>query len=275
MAMPPLDLTLIQSLLTSKTLSTEITSVNDLTTPGFYFVENHRLADMPAPGWGHIFVNANNSKNRIVQICFPDNAQSVWFRMKSDASWSPWQQFVIRPKNNLGTIDDPQILSQWYAMLSYQADGTYLSYSIAPTAIMVEQRPSSDLTFYFKFVLPAKPESITDDSPRPLGIGTSKPTLNKAIQVLADKVNRFRETLTMIEPELILDNPSGGSLIYLARSRANGTFTDLDQAMHIAPNTDQLSPAPQVHWGDTVIMALRTHEVKYNPFPSGGGTTHG
>ncbi len=270
MATLPLDLTLIQSLLSSKTVSTEITTANDLTTPGFYFVENPRLADMPAPGWAHVFVNANTAKNRVVQIWFPDNAQSAWFRMKSDNSWSPWQQFVISPKNNLTTIDDPQILSQWYGMLSYQADGSYRSYSIAPTGIMAEQQLTGDLTFYFKFVLPAKPESITDDSPRPLGIGTSKPTLNTSIQILANQVNMFRDTLTMIEPELILDNPSGGSLIYSARSQANGTFTDLDQAMYIAPNTDQLSPAPKVHWGDTVIMTLRTHEVKYNPFPSGG-----
>lgn len=260
MATLPLDLTLIQSLLSSKTVSTGITSANDLTTPGFYFVENHRLADMPAPGWFHLFVNANTAKNRIVQICFPDDAQSAWFRMKSDYGWSPWNQFVITPKNNLSTIDDPQILSQWYGMLSYQADGTYRSYSLAPTGIMVEQRPSSDLTFYFKFVLPAKPESITDDQPRPLGIGTTKPNLNTAIQIIADQIYG----LVMIEPDLILDNPSGGNLIYSARTKANGTFTDLDQSMYIAPNTDQLSPAPQVHWGDTVIMTLVSHKVRYN-----------
>ena len=268
MAKLPLDITLIQSLLTSKTLSNEITSANDLTTPGFYFVENHRLADMPEPGWGHVFVNANTAKNRIVQIVFPDNAQSVWFRMKSDDRWSPWQYFVISPKNNMTTIDEPTILSKWYGMLSYQADGTYHSYSIAPTGIMVEQRPSSDLTFYFKFVLPAKPESITDDGPRPLGIGTTASDLNWSIQTLADERPGINDGLFMIEPELILDNPSGGNLIYSARSRSNGTFTDRDQAMYIAPNTDQVSPAPQVHWGDTVIMTLVSHKVRYNPFPS-------
>lgn len=268
MAMPPLDLTLIQSLLTSKTVGTEITSANDLTTPGFYFVENHQLAGMPEPGWFHLFVNANTAKNRIVQICFPDTAQSVWFRMKYDNRWSPWQQFVISAQNNLITIDNPQILSQWYGMLSYEADGTYHSYSIAPTGIIVQQSLTGDLTFYFKFVLPAKPESITDDSPRPLGVGTSKPTLNNAIQILADQRPGLHDGLIMIEPELILDNPSGGNLIYSARSRANGTFTDLDQTMYIAPNTDQVSPAPQVHWRNTVIMTLRTHEVMYNPFTS-------
>lgn len=274
MAKLPLDLTLIQSLLTSKTVSTEITTANDLTTPGFYFVENPRLADMPAgAGWTHVFVNANTAKNRIVQICFPDDSQSVWFRMKNDNRWSPWQKFVISAGNNMITINDPQILSQWYGMLSYQADGTYHSYSIAPTGIIAQQSLTGDLTFYFKFVLPAKPESITDDQPRPLGIGTSKPNLNKAIQSLSGKVNPFSDTLTRVEPELILDNPSGGSLIYSTRSRANGTFTDLDQAMYIAPNTDQVSPAPQVHWGDTVIMTLVSHEHIYNPFSSGGAVS--
>lgn len=270
MAKLPLDITLIQSLLSSKTVSTEITTANDLTTPGFYFVENHQLADMPARGWSHVFVNANTAKNRIVQICFPDNDQSAWCRMKSDDSWYDWKQFVIMAQNNMTMIDDPQILSQWYAMLSYQADGAYASYSIAPTAIMLEQRPSSDLTFYFKFVLPVKPESITDDHPRPLGVGTSKSTLNDAIQILAMQEPGIHKDLSIIEPELILDNPSGGNLIYSARSRANGNFTDQDQAMYIAPNTDQLSPAPQVNWGDTVIMTLVSHKVRYNPFPSGG-----
>ena len=270
MAKLPLDLTLIQSLLSSKTVSTEITSANDLTTPGFYFVENPRLADLPALGWGHVFVNANTAKNRVVQIWFPDNSQSVWFRMKTDDNWSNWDFFVLGSnleETRMTTIDDPQILSQWYAMLSYQADGTYHSYSIVPAGIMAEQHLTGDLTFYFKFKLPAKPESITDDRPRPLGIGTSKPTLNNAIQNLSNETVPFSRTLTRVEPELVLDNPSGGSLIYSARSRANGTFTDLDQSMYIAPNTDQVSPAPQVHWGNTVIMTLRTHEVKHNPFP--------
>ena len=95
MTMPPLDLTLIQSLLTSKTVSTEITTANDLTTPGFYFVETNQLADLPAPGWCHIFVNANTAKNHIVQICVPDKAQSLSFRTKSAVGWSDWNTFVM------------------------------------------------------------------------------------------------------------------------------------------------------------------------------------
>lgn len=95
MAMPPLDLTLIQSLLTSKTISNEITSANDLTTPGFYFVENPNLDNMPTPDWSHVFVNANTSKNHIVQICVPDNGKSFWFRTKSTIGWSDWKTFVM------------------------------------------------------------------------------------------------------------------------------------------------------------------------------------
>ena len=90
MAMPPLDLTLNQSSLTSKTISNEITDLNDLTTPGFYFVENTQLANLPLNNCSHVFVNANTAKNRILQICYPENSQSVWFRMKIEDSWSDW-----------------------------------------------------------------------------------------------------------------------------------------------------------------------------------------
>lgn len=95
MAMPPLDLTLIQSLLTSKTVSNEIASANDLTTPGFYFVENNRLADMPVTDWSHVLVNANTSKNHIFQICVPDDGANLWFRTKSTAGWSEWKTFIM------------------------------------------------------------------------------------------------------------------------------------------------------------------------------------
>lgn len=95
MAMPPLDLTLIQALLTSKTIGNEITSANDLTTPGFYFVENPNLGNLPSPDRSHVFVNANTSKDRIVQICVPENAQSLWFRAKSFGGWTDWNTFVM------------------------------------------------------------------------------------------------------------------------------------------------------------------------------------
>lgn len=94
MAMPPLDLTLIQALLTSKTISNEISSADDLTTPGFYFVKNPHLANMPTTYWSHVFVNANPSKDRIEQICFPDRVHEIWFRYKVDDTWSAWNQLA-------------------------------------------------------------------------------------------------------------------------------------------------------------------------------------
>lgn len=94
MTMPPLDLTLIQQLLSSKTISDEILNANDLTTPGFYFVENPNLANMPTTNWTHVFVNANTSKNRIEQICFPDQGHVIWFRDKVDGTWSTWNQLA-------------------------------------------------------------------------------------------------------------------------------------------------------------------------------------
>lgn len=272
MAMPPLDLTLIKSLLSSQTFTDEISNVNDLTTPGFYFVQNPNAVNLPIRNWSHVFVNANTTKTRIEQICFPDQGDTIWVRSKKDDTWSAWNQLATMDQvtNKLTHINDQSILSKWYAMLSYQADGSYRNYSIAPTAVMAEQHPTGDFTFYFKFVLPAKPDSIADINPRPLGLGTTAPNLNSSIQDLVGQVPGIHDDLSMIEPELILDNPSGGNLIYSARSRANGTFTDQDQYMYIAPNTDQLSPAPQVHWGDTVIITLVSHNVIYNPFPSGG-----
>lgn len=94
MAMPPLDLTLIQQLLSSKTISDEISNVNDLTTPGFYFAQNGNLGNLPVRNWSHIFVNANTAKNRIEQICFPDQGHTIWFRDKVDDTWSAWNQLA-------------------------------------------------------------------------------------------------------------------------------------------------------------------------------------
>lgn len=88
MAMPPLDLTLIQALLTSKTVDAG-TNKDDLTTPGFYYVND--------PNWGHLIVTANDSKNRIAQISFPDFGDSAWFRVKNDSGWNAW--------NRLATMD--------------------------------------------------------------------------------------------------------------------------------------------------------------------------
>lgn len=88
MVMPPIDLTLIQALLISKTVEEGINK-DTLTTPGFYYVNE--------PDWGHLIVTANDSKNRIAQISFPDFGDSAWFRVKNDSGWGAW--------NRLATMD--------------------------------------------------------------------------------------------------------------------------------------------------------------------------
>lgn len=85
MAILPLDLTLIQALLTSKTVDAG-TNKDDLTTPGFYYVNE--------ANWGHLIVTANDSKNRIAQISLPDYRDSAWFRVKNDSGWGQWKQLA-------------------------------------------------------------------------------------------------------------------------------------------------------------------------------------
>lgn len=70
MAMPPLDLTLIQQLLSSKTIINGISSADDLTTPGFYFVQIPQLANIPSTNWAHVFVNADTSKKESNKFVF-------------------------------------------------------------------------------------------------------------------------------------------------------------------------------------------------------------
>ena len=164
-------------------------------------------------------------------------------------------------QNSTTKIDDQTILSKWYGTFSYQDGVHYVSYSVIPSAIIAQQTPTSDLTFYFKFILPAKPEYIADDHPRPLGIGTFASNLHEAVNTLSAKVILSRDSNTVIEPQLTIDN-----LIYSTRSSATGEFTDKANSMFIATNTDKEPDSPEVDWGQTVIMAIRCHEIKNNPF---------
>lgn len=81
----PLNLSLIQALITSKTVPTD-SDKNTLITPGFYYVND--------PNWGHLIVTANDSNNRIAQISLPDHGDSVWFRVKADNDWFAWKQLA-------------------------------------------------------------------------------------------------------------------------------------------------------------------------------------
>ena len=274
----PLDLSLISQLLTEQKTEGDL---NALTKPGFFYVINPTNAPNNGIGWCHVInlVNYDNlgqtAENlRIFQIYINDHFDdnTVWYRQhafeQQGAKWTAWERFVTATdlQNSTTKIDDQTTLSKWYGSLSYKDGVSYKPYSVIPSAIIAQQTPTSDLTFYFKFVLPAKPEYIADDHPRPLGIGTFASNLHEAVNTLSAKVILSRDSNTVIEPQLTIYNPNGGDFIYGTCSKANGLFTDKGISMLIATNTDQQPDAPEVEWGQTVIMAIRCHEVKNNPF---------
>ena len=269
----PLDLSLISQLLTEQRTTGDL---NALTKPGFFYVIDPTNTPNDNQGWPHVINLVNYAYNehtaenmRIVQICIDGHSRenTVWYR-KYNGEWSAWERFVTATElqNSTTKIDDQTTLSQWYGLFSYQDGGSYKPYSVIPSAIIAQQTPTSDLTFYFKFILPAKPEYITDDHPRPLGIGTYASNLHEAVNTLSAKVILSRDSNSVIEPQLTIYNPNGGDFIYNTRSTATGLFTDNAKSMYIATNTDKQPDSPQVEWGQTVIMAIRCHEVKNNPF---------
>ncbi len=264
----PLDLSLISQLLTEQRTEGDL---NNLTKPGFFFVALPTNTPNEYDAWCHVInlVNYSHTEHtkenmRIFQIYINDHAlvNTVWYRQYS-TSWTDWERFVTVTdlQNSTTKIDDQTTLSQWYGTFSYQDRASYKSYSVIPSAIIAQQTPTSDMTYYFKFVLPAKPEYITDDRPSPLGIGTFASNLHEAVNTLSAKVILSRDSNTVIEPQLTIDN-----FIYSARSMATGLFSDTSKSMFIATNTDKEPPSPEVEWGQTVIMSLRCHEVKNNPF---------
>lgn len=90
MAMPPLDLTLIQSLLTSKTVTGDL---NNLTTSGFYYVQ--LPTNSPVNRWVHMIVNTSDDKKHVVQVVLPDSgSDSAYYRTQNIGSWSSWTQLV-------------------------------------------------------------------------------------------------------------------------------------------------------------------------------------
>lgn len=270
----PLDLSLISQLLTEQRTTGDL---NNLTKPGFFYVVDPTNSPNDSVGWCHVInlVNYGNHEQtaentRIFQIYINDHLEdnTVWYR-QYNSNWTNWERFVTATdlQNSTTKIDDQTILSKWYGSFSYQKDAHYTSYSVIPSAIIAQQTPTSDITFYFKFVLPAKPEYISDDHPRPLGIGTNYPSnLHEAVNTLSAKVILSRDSNSVIDPQLTIYNPNGGDFIYRTSSTATGLFTDKAKAMTIALNTDQQPDSPEVEWGQTVIMAIRCHEVKNNPF---------
>ena len=269
----PLDLSLISQLLTEQRTTGDL---NNLTKPGFFYVTQPTNTPNEYAAWCHVINLVNYIPSgiagdplRIFQIYINDNRDdnTVWYRQFNNG-WTDWERFVTATdlQNSTTKIDDQTTLSKWYGSLSYKDGASYKTYSVIPSAIIAQQTLTSDITFYFKFVLPAKPEYISDDHPRPLGIGTFASNLHEAVNTLSAKVILSRDSNTVIEPQLTIYNPNGGDFIYATRSTATGLFTDKAKSMFIATNTDQQPDAPEVEWGQTVIMAIRCHEVKNNPF---------
>ena len=269
----PLDLSLINQLLNEQRTTGDL---NALTKPGFFYVVDPTNKPNANTGWCHVinlvnyaYTDHTAENRRIFQIYINDHIDNntIWYRQYS-GKWTAWERFVTATdiQNTMTKIDDQTIISKWYGTLSYKDGASYKSYSVISSAIIAQQTPTSDLTFYFKFILPAKPEYITDDHPRPLGIGTFASNLHEAVNTLSAKVILSRDSNSVIDPQLTIYNPNGGDFIYGTRSAATGEFTDNVSSMIIAPNTDQEPDSPQVEWGQTVIMAIRCHEVKNNPF---------
>ena len=83
----PLDVNLIQHLLNSSTVSGDL---NDITTTGFYYVQD--AVNAPTSAWPHVFVNANDNKTKVVQLALPDKGtEGLYYRTYADSAWSNWQ----------------------------------------------------------------------------------------------------------------------------------------------------------------------------------------
>ena len=269
----PLDLSLISQLLTEQRTTGDLNALNK---PGFFFVVNPTNTPNDRDTWCHVINlfnycdNEHTAENlRIFQIYINDffGDNTVWYR-QFNTNWSAWERFVTATdlSNSTTKIDDQTTLAKWYGLFSYQDRASYTPYPVIPSAIIAQQTLTSDITFYFKFILPAKPENITDNRPSPLGIETLASNLHEAVNTLSAKVILSRDSNLVIDPQLTIYNPNGGDFIYNTRSAATGLFTDKAKSMFIATNTDKDSPAPEVEWGQTVIMAINCHEVKNNPF---------
>jgi hypothetical protein len=82
----PLDLNLIQHLLNSSTVTGDL---NNLTTTGFYYVQD--AVNAPTTAWPHVFVNANDDKTKVVQLALPDQGnEGLFYRCYNVNAWSEW-----------------------------------------------------------------------------------------------------------------------------------------------------------------------------------------
>lgn len=93
----PLNLSLFSGVLTAKTVSGDL---NNITKPGFYFVQNP--TNGPTTNWGHLFVNYNGTTGdgyRVVQLFVTDttsgDGHGLWSRVKmGNSAWSAWEHYA-------------------------------------------------------------------------------------------------------------------------------------------------------------------------------------
>lgn len=93
----PLNLNLFSRVLNAKTITpTSYTAMNDLTTPGFYFLKIKALNS--AAYNSHILVNANDDNSRILQLLVNDattgDDTGLFVRHRVDGTWSSWQHIL-------------------------------------------------------------------------------------------------------------------------------------------------------------------------------------
>lgn len=93
----PLNLLLFSHVLGEKTITpTSYTAMNDLTTPGFYYVKMKVLNSIMANG--HVLVIANDDSSHVLQLLVPeymdDENAGLKFRLRIDGTWSEWKSLM-------------------------------------------------------------------------------------------------------------------------------------------------------------------------------------
>lgn len=86
----PLNLSLFTHVLNSKTVTGDL---NDLTTSGFYYVQ--QPTNSPVTAWVHVIVNSSDDNKHATQLLLPDNGSAgAYYRDQTNGSWSSWSHLV-------------------------------------------------------------------------------------------------------------------------------------------------------------------------------------
>lgn len=99
----PLNLLLFSRVLDEKTITpTSYTAMNDLTTPGFYYVNMKALNSMAYNL--HLLVSANDDSSRVLQLLVPevtdDENAGAQIRLRIDGTWSEWKRLMTEAQVN-------------------------------------------------------------------------------------------------------------------------------------------------------------------------------